>query len=191
MKIIYFLQNHSINLPEIWSDCSIYVCLWLVSVILLAIWSAKNYKRSVDSEYKEVTKTMVNSLNHEIDRLESENSYLKQAFNSYKEDVQRELIELRGKLPKRNSDGTFAFKTGKGHGKKDWTKATKEELLAEAKKRYPIGTKYKDIELNKEHISEKDPYFYTESKSYKYPIAVKFGGGFIFRNGKWAKIIKS
>src|SRR5574343_411918 len=99
--------------------------------------------------------------------------------------MQMEISRLKQLERKRNNKGQFIATSGKGHGKKDWTKTSKEELLKEAKRRYPIGTKYKDIVHNKEHISEKDPYFYTESKSYKYPIAVKFGGGLIYRNGKW------
>lgn len=197
--LIYFIMNHSINLPEIWSDCSIYVCLWLVSVVLLAIWSAKNYKRSVQLEASEDKanesykhKNIVLSLSKQIDNLESQNSYLKQAFDSYKYDTQKELIELMGKLPKRNSNGTFAFKTGKGHGKKkiteiDWTKATKEELLSEAKRRYPIGTKFIGMTSNIE-IAEIDPFFYD---NYYKRIAVKDVSGVVYFDGQWAKIIKS
>lgn len=110
MKIIYFLQNHSINLPEIWSDCSIYVCLWLVSIVLLAIWSANNYKRSIKKEYEEKKDSSIHSLNHLVDKLESENSYLKQAFDSYKYDTQREIIRLKQFEQLRDNKGRFLSK---------------------------------------------------------------------------------
>lgn len=39
----------------------------------------------------------------------------------------------------RDEKGHFLVVTGKGHGKKDWTTASKEELIKEAKRRYKKG----------------------------------------------------
>ena len=73
---------------------------------------------------------------------------------------------------------------------KDWTKATVEERLAEAKRRYPEGTKFKTAGENREII-------YTSGgnaiswTSYIYPDAIgnNPGQGLFYANGKWAEIV--
>ena len=68
---------------------------------------------------------------------------------------------------------------------KDWTKASKEELLEEAKRRYPIGTKYKsayDGKADGEITSNKFKYDANYHAIYHSEIYVYF-------NGKWAEII--
>jgi hypothetical protein len=65
----------------------------------------------------------------------------------------------------------------------------KEWLLEEARKRYPIGTKFKCIPgVNNDHImvSEVEPYFYS---LYEDSIAVKSNQGVVYKYGVWAEII--
>lgn len=118
MKIIYFLQNHSINLPEIWSDCSIYICVWLFALLVLIIIIASNYGHSIKKESEETALSIVSSLSHELDQLELQNCYLKESYLA----KQKEVDSLNDQLKrKRNTDGTFAIISGKGHGKKKLT----------------------------------------------------------------------
>ena len=60
---------------------------------------------------------------------------------------------------------------------------TKEELLIEAKKRYPIGTKFKGWSHCNE-IAEVEAYYYSGSS-----IAVKERRGVVYHQNKWSKII--
>lgn len=53
-----------------------------------------------------------------------------------------------------------------------------EKLLILAKTNYPIGTSYKDIAYGHTYISDKEPYYFMDNK-----IAVKSGGGFIYKDG--------
>lgn len=218
-----FILNHAINYSEIWTDVSIYVCLWLVALILITIWAAKNWRNSIREEYLVKTTSKICALTAQIDDLTKDRDFYKKCFNDYKieatnelierqnnineldlrltaaiqhnDDANMKIIELESKVQKRNPDGTFAKTSGNGHGKKkqvekDWTKATKKELLDEAKRRYPIGTKYKDVVYNITYISDSLPYFYLESKTHVNPMAVLYGGGYIYADGKWAEIVK-
>lgn len=65
----------------------------------------------------------------------------------------------------------------------------KEALLEEAKRRYPIGTKYRHIESFTEYVSDKIPYVYQESNSYDFCIAAGKNKGLVYGDGKWAEII--
>ena len=49
MKTLFF--EHAINFNAIWNDLSIYVCLWLIALVLITVWAAKNYKNSIREEY--------------------------------------------------------------------------------------------------------------------------------------------
>lgn len=65
----------------------------------------------------------------------------------------------------------------------------KQELLKEAKKRYPIGTKFIDASepsSTRIQTATSDPYFYFLPEEY---ISVALNGGVIYYNGKWAEII--
>ena len=73
---------------------------------------------------------------------------------------------------------------------RDWTTATKEELLAEAKRRYPAGTKYLDVLDREKFKSKSDPWFYDGQQSnVKVGVCVTDGGGYVYCDGKWAEII--
>lgn len=100
-----------INWPVIWSDSSIYVCLWLISMMCLVVWSAGNYRNSVRDEYLVKVTLGLIALEQEREKLESENRLLTEAFAQYRTDVQF-------MKPKRNSKGQFITTTGKGHGKR-------------------------------------------------------------------------
>jgi len=94
-----------------------------------------------------------------------------------------EITELKSKLErKRNERGQFV----KSEPDRDWTTATKEELLAEAKRRYPVGTKFIELCTDIEDVAEKEAYFYYFPEKF---IAVRQERGVIYRHGKWAKII--
>lgn len=120
--IFYFITEHSTNWSLIWSDISIYVCIWLILVMLVVIWAANNYRESVKYEAEEKQNRLVISLSHELDMLQLENSGLREAFKNYKEDVQAEIYRLRERLKlterKRDAKGLYLSTTGKGHGKK-------------------------------------------------------------------------
>lgn len=208
MKTLFF--DFSINYAAIWSDLSIYVCLWLVAFVLITVWAAKNYKNSIREEYLTKTTSKLCAMAAEIDQLTAERDHYKSAFDQYYKDINAELIETRSKIQKRNPNGTFAITSGKGHGKKkevkqveiDWTKATKKELLAEAKRRYPIGTKIRPIFVNVERIlkitNNNFTFFTLLGKDNNITVSSDCGTGTIVENGvcifcsrgEWAKIIK-
>lgn len=72
---------------------------------------------------------------------------------------------------------------------KDWTKATKEELLEEAKKKYPVGTKFISV-INKLHKSSvKNNYYAFYNNNYNEIVVNSSFGASIYKNGKWAEII--
>ena len=75
------------------------------------------------------------------------------------------------------------------NGEKDWTKATVEERLAEAKRRYPEGTKFKTATESSENIYTSDGN--AISWTYIYPDAIgnNPGQGLFYANGKWAEIV--
>lgn len=218
----HLFTSFGINWPVIWSDSSVFVCLWLILVVLLTIWAAKNYQNSVHEEYMVKVTCASIAWEEEREKLKSENRFLNEAFQEYRNDAQENAIErqskidrlssmtyelsaknnqlsaeveeLSKKVPKRNADGTFAVTTGKGHQRKrklepeperDWTKATKEELLAEAKRRYPVGTKYRSVLFGKKYESKFETEFCIGLKS-----VWEKGGGTVYSDGKWAKIVK-
>lgn len=99
--------------------------------------------------------------------------------------AETEITELKSKLErKRNERGQFVKKSDR-----DWTTATKEELLAEAKRRYPVGTKYLDVLDSESYISEVDPLIDDGTRSVSIGIWVNNGGGYIYADGKWAQIL--
>lgn len=115
MKSLFtFITEHSINWSLIWSDCSIYVCIWLFICLVLTIVIASNYGHSVRKEADEKADSVVQSLSHELDMLELQNCYLRQSFTDHTKEIER----LSKFERKRNPDGTFVISSGKGHGKK-------------------------------------------------------------------------
>lgn len=77
--------------------------------------------------------------------------------------------------------------------KKDWSKVSKEELLEEAKKRYPIGSKFKCLVTNSEYIIPKNTTFQTESSSsiFSYVNGILYHKHFNAESNKWAEIIST
>lgn len=245
--LITFFESFMINWPIIWSDTSIYICLWIIALYLITVWAAKNYRNSVREEYLVKTTSKLCALNDEIDKQKSEYKFLDKAFAEYRIDAQNEAFERQTKINdlkaqntalraeveqlskdrynlqcenaeltaenimlrtqlqgRRNPDGRFAKTTGKGHGRKkpasiqtvapeperDWTTATPDELLAEAKRRYPVGTKYADVLDSVEYESECEPWIYTYAKTFKgIAICVTDGGGFVYAKNQWAQIL--
>jgi len=63
----------------------------------------------------------------------------------------------------------------------------REDLLKEAKRRYPRGTKYKDIAFNEVFYENTlcEPIWWNKYDS----IAVQNNKGLVYHNGKWAEII--
>ena len=76
------------------------------------------------------------------------------------------------------------------NGEKDWTKATVEERLAEAKRRYPEGTKFKTATESSENIYTSDGNAISwTSDICPDTIANNPGQGLFYANGKWAEIV--
>lgn len=94
------------------------------------------------------------------------NDYIEITLNQFKQYVLKEPIE------------------------KDWTKASKDELLIEAQRRYPIGTIYKSVSLSsfdKEcEIKKEIKYYLLSTNNIQLTDS---NGGSIFCYGKWAEII--
>ena len=70
---------------------------------------------------------------------------------------------------------------------RDWTKATNEELLKEANRRYPIGTKYYCCNVADFYAGKIGKALRQASSSSANRIEVGFG--YVYYNGKWAEII--
>lgn len=199
----YLFENIGTNWAVIAHDIlSVYLPLFCLFFIGLCIWSTRNYKRSIDQEKSEELNTAQKQIDHlrlkninqgiEIERLSDE---LKTANG-----VIKRLNDERQTLkPKRNPDGTFAVTTGKGHQRKrklqqeterDWTQATQEELLAEAKRRYPVGMKFESIDYTigetltilRRVVYGANGGIYTLTDGY-----IPFRA--VYLNGKWAQII--
>lgn len=207
------IANQGINWSLIWQETGFTFCLVVFTFYALFIlWATRNWKAATVREYDELLeKRNTHSINQgiHIEMYRDKNDELSCRFEEAKADLEaaRELNawltecnnslreELDSVKPKHNAKGQFDVKTGKGHQKKkqatqtekDWTKATEEELLAEAKKRYPVGTKYFDVLEEKPHKALERPFKYTYSS--EFAIAVNYGGGFVYRGGKWAKIV--
>ncbi len=85
-------------------------------------------------------------------------------------------------------------KHGYATGLEDIRHATPKEiktaLLAEAKRRYPVGTRYKCV-ANGDGIFEasEDPYIYEDDSDYELCIAFGDLKGLVYGDGKWAEII--
>jgi len=63
----------------------------------------------------------------------------------------------------------------------------KEELLEQAKKKYPVGTRYKSASYSEtEYVVEKQTFEYTSDGD----IHGEDGKGILYRKGKWAEIIE-
>lgn len=63
---------------------------------------------------------------------------------------------------------------------------TNEELIAEANRRYPIGTRYKTA------YTEDDPQILvatTEAEWHKEYYSIKVGYGLVYYHGTWAEIV--
>lgn len=192
--LITLAANQGANWSLIWSDLSVFVCLLLIGIALY--FRQKYLKQREDYLVKGTAKLC--------------------AIEGEKIELEKRIEELQAKLPKRNPDGTFGIKTGKGHGKKrkqenerergiriikeserDWTKATKEELLTEAKRRYPVGTKIIPLNI---HFMAGSPKNTAVSGGYFFDGCGDLEGiwcdsgskwrSTLYANGKWAKIIK-
>jgi len=81
---------------------------------------------------------------------------------------------------------------------RDWSKASKEELLEEAKRRYPIGCKINSIKGNGKNLTIIKDNFTIHNKDCKIGITVStdYANGIIVKNGcsifidnQWAEII--
>lgn len=115
MKSLFtFIENQGINWSLIWSDCSIYICIWMFALLVLLIVIMPNYVHSSIKEAEEKAQLVVQSLSHEFDMLELQNTYLRQSFIDHTKEIER----LSKFERKRNPDGSFSISSGKGHGKK-------------------------------------------------------------------------
>lgn len=99
--------------------------------------------------------------------------------------AETEISELKSKLErKRNEKGQFVKKVDSKE--RDWTTATKDELLAEAKRRYPVGTKVKGnlFPFDREFVREDELRYYDNCEGIS-----AFGEPWVYSSGKWAQII--
>lgn len=76
-----------------------------------------------------------------------------------------------------------------GNSEKDWSKASKEELLVEAKRRYPIGTKFISSYRGTEYIANKDIFIQKELNSLQIDNNGDTAYPYVFYRGVWAEII--
>lgn len=129
-------DQFGINWSVIWSDSSIFVCLWLVSVMLLVCWGATNYRNSVREEYLVKTTSARIKWEQEKEKLESENRFLTEAFYEYRSKTISDITEHQDRINQlsaenndfkakikllsraRNEKGQFIVTSGKGHGKR-------------------------------------------------------------------------
>jgi hypothetical protein len=66
---------------------------------------------------------------------------------------------------------------------------TSEKLLAEAKRRYPIGTHFKTVTTNQEVICSSIPKFWDSSNDIVVQYNNNYLPAYVYHNGKWAEII--
>lgn len=106
-----------------------------------------------------------------------------------------EISELKTKLSRKNLKRDAKGRVlPKVEPERDWTQASKEELLAEAKRRYPVGTKVIPFNLSymkgdpAATIIFKDDFNWMSSGELE-GVCVCDGGGYVYVDGKWAKII--
>jgi len=165
--IIYFITHHSINWPLIWSDCSPFIVLWLFCIMFFVIWYSRNYCNAIEDEYLVRTTVKMSDLIVKIDELTAKNK------------------DLQSQVRGRDEKGHFLPISGKGHKKRAWTKATSEELLKEANRRYKVGNIIlcaylgDKIELiNKEFNFSENNLLYAKGKTEHV---------FLYFNGNWAK----
>lgn len=118
--LIDFLYSFSINYDVIWSDCSVYVCLFLCEIIIIALWQL-----SICNDKLAIAKRQIRlDYSSEIDQLTAEVEFFKGMNHVF---IQ-EINDLKNRVQKRNPDGTFAVQSGKGHGKKKATVRTRTEI---------------------------------------------------------------
>lgn len=133
------------------------------------------------------------TLNIEIREIDRKNTHL-----------MAENYELRSRLSrknlKRDSKGRVLPKS---EFERDWTQASKEELLAEAKRRYPVGTKVIPFNLsymigNPSETVIMKPSKEIDVKDYEFasfkglPSIWVYSGSWnsvVYSDGKWAQII--
>lgn len=162
------------------------------------------------AEYRTDAQSEMFERQERINQLETKLEASKLKYDELELKYDNVLTQLSGR---RNPDGTFAKTTGKGHGKRktkpasasskfaaptapaapeperDWTTATTDELLAEAKRRYPVGTRYADVLDAWKYEAKREPWIYTDAQTFKgIAICVTDGGGFVYANGLWAEI---
>ena len=100
--------------------------------------------------------------------------------------AETEITELKSKLErKRNERGQFVKKLDL-----DWTTATKDELLAEAKRRYPVGTRVKCLCDSRNWVIT--TFNHDTAETYD-EVEIWFtSGGYgvnVYTDGQWAQII--
>lgn len=74
---------------------------------------------------------------------------------------------------------------------KDWSKVSKEELLEEAKRRYPVGSKFKCLVTKDEYIIPRNTTFQVASSSsiFSYVNNAVYHQHFNAKSNKWAETI--
>lgn len=119
--LITLAANQGANWSLIWSDISLFVCVLLLGLAFY-FWHKQQKQRE-----NYLVKGTAKICKLEGEKMDLQQSYdsLMEKFRLYKNDMTEELIsrqtlinELEEKAQKRNPDGTFAAKSGKGHGKK-------------------------------------------------------------------------
>lgn len=157
-------------------------------------------KYASENEVNVKIRSEVEELSAERYRLACENSELKKEIKIAQtclKVAETEITELKAKLErKRNEKGQFVKKYDsevRTDQERDWTTATKEELLAEAKRRYPVGTKFLSIdyeigetlEIVRPITSGDSDCIYTLTKAPNDSNPYRS----VYELGKWAKII--
>lgn len=123
------------------------------------------------------------------DKLSETNKYLLSEVETFEKKGINLLLENRRLIEEINTLKSKLHRSTPRNAKGQYIKKelTRDELLAEAKRRYPVGTKFKGLGYGKVEISEIPPRYFLFGKNY---IAVKGTGGVVYLHGRWAKIIK-
>jgi len=103
-NLITYFENTGVNWSVIWSDCSLFICLFLLFVIVSAYWWHKKTIQEMKYEYKTESNNELCALNSQIIALQKTNNDL--------------TIRLQKTERKRDEKGLYLPISGKGHGKK-------------------------------------------------------------------------
>jgi len=145
--------------------------------LLLKWWNLREETKKLRAEIKLID-AKNKLLDAEIKSADDENKLLK-SYNS----------DLLAKSRKRNDKGQFVKSSPEPTPDRDWTTASKDELLAEAKRRYPVGTKIDCLHGTAFNLIETDIFEYDDKFTPCIRCRNKENYVSCVFDGKWAEIL--